>query len=124
MLLRHLWVVCELVVFAHAQPCTSDDCEDATWLHIPGPNPLLSGSSSKNQPDLEMAGGLITDPTDGKHYMFYHETFGDAGFTQDVATSDSLMGPFVPLVSDFSILQTNNSPLLRPSCLCEIAARA
>lgn len=91
-------ILAGLVGLARAQPCT-DDCESATWLHIPGPNPLLSASSSKNQPDLEMAGGLVTDPNDGKHYMFYHETHGDAGFTMDAAVSDELMGPFVPLVS-------------------------
>ena len=45
-----------------AAPClTEEACAKAVWLHLPGPNPLLSGEES-----LECAGGLFTPTTQGK----------------------------------------------------------
>jgi len=68
--------------------------ENIQFIHIPGPNPILTPGEPGSWDDgmMEMC-DILKD--DGKYYLYYHATGNGSSYRIGVAVSDHPLGPFV-----------------------------
>jgi predicted GH43/DUF377 family glycosyl hydrolase len=87
-------LLCGTLVTAPAiggEPLPANDLLEAPrFVHIPGPNPILTPATGWDQEFLEASDAI----KDGNTYYLYYHAKGNLGYQIGVATSQNPLGPF------------------------------